>query len=675
MALSRRFTQRATDNIWPGFVDAMTALLLVLMFVLTIFMVIQSVLSERILDQDTELDELTLQLSDLADALGMERTRAEELTGEVGQLTATLDEAKSDAAAQQALIATLTATVSTQRAEIASQGAEIANQSARIAGFEDQVAALLSRAGELEVQAAQLGDTLAASEEDRAALQATLADTEAARDRALSEADALNLALAKLRTEVDAEAENARLAAARADAFESLVKDLESRNAAREGRLATLLAQLEQADAAAKARSAELEEQSVSTAALQEELAAALSNLSAAEEARLSELAKSDDLKALLASREFDLSESEKMRLAEAAAAEALRKRLSDQETALTEAEKNRLAELAAADALRERLKNSDAELTAMTLALEERRREAEETLTLLAAEQAARSRLEGDLDSLTTEREALAGELSEAEKAAALLAVANLELEKFEAQSAEDARRVALLNEQVAALRTQLGGLQSMLDDATAKDVEAQVQIQALGSQLNTALARVASEQRARADLEEAERRRLEAESEVLKADAEQLALYRSEFFGRLRDLLGGQEGVRIEGDRFVFSSEVLFDRGEVALSLQGRQEIAKVAAILRRIAGEIPAELDWVIRVDGHTDDIPVTGGRFQDNWELSQGRALSVVRYMINQLGIPPDRLVAAGFGEFNPINTEDSEEARAQNRRIELKFTEK
>ena len=132
------------------------------------------------------------------------------------------------------------------------------------------------------------------------------------------------------------------------------------------------------------------------------------------------------------------------------------------------------------------------------------------------------------------------------------MLAVANAELEKFEAQSAEDARRVALLNEQVAALRTQLGGLQSMLDDATAKDVEAQVQIQALGSQLNAALARVASEQRARADLEEAERRRLELESETLKADAEQLALYRSEFFGRLRDLLGGQEGVRTEDAAF---------------------------------------------------------------------------------------------------------------------------
>ena len=675
MALSRRFTQRATDNIWPGFVDAMTALLLVLMFVLTIFMVIQSVLSERILDQDTELDELTLQLSDLADALGIERQRTEELTGEVGQLTATLDEAQSDAAAQQALIANLTATVSTQRAEIASQGAEIANQTARITGFEEQVAALLSRTGELESQAAQLGDTLAASEEDRAALQATLAETEVARDQALSESEALNLALAKLRTEVDAEAENARLAAARAEAFESLVKDLETRNADREGRLATLLAQLEQADIRAAERAAQLEEQSAAAATLREELTAALSDMSEAEAARLAELAKTDELQALLASRESELSEREKTRLVEAAAAEALQARLSELRTALTEAEKTRLAELAAAEALRERLKNADAELTAMTLALEERRREAEETLTLLAAEQAARSRLEGDLDSLRTEREALTGDLSAAEKDAALLAVANAELEKFEAQSAEDARRVALLNEQVAALRTQLGGLQSMLDDATARDVEAQVQIQALGSQLNTALARVASEQRARADLEEAERRRLEAESETLKADAEQLALYRSEFFGRLRDLLGGQEGVRIEGDRFVFSSEVLFDRGEVALSLQGRQEIAKVAAILRRIAGEIPAELDWVIRVDGHTDDIPVTGGRFRDNWELSQGRALSVVRYMINQLGIPPDRLVAAGFGEFNPIDSADTEEARAQNRRIELKFTEK
>lgn len=128
--------------------------------------------------------------------------------------------------------------------------------------------------------------------------------------------------------------------------------------------------------------------------------------------------------------------------------------------------------------------------------------------------------------------------------------------------------------------------------------------------------------------------------------------------------------------GDRFVFSSEVLFPPGGAELSEEGEGEVAKVANILRNIVGEIPAEIDWVIRVDGHTDDVPLSGqGEFADNWELSQARALSVVKHMVTFLDIPPDRLSANGFGQFQPISPADTPEARAQNRRIELKFTEK
>lgn len=142
------------------------------------------------------------------------------------------------------------------------------------------------------------------------------------------------------------------------------------------------------------------------------------------------------------------------------------------------------------------------------------------------------------------------------------------------------------------------------------------------------------------------------------------------------MRDLLGGQEGVRIEGDRFVFSSSVLFDTGEVALSPQGQAEVAKVAGILRSVADRIPEGIDWVLRVDGHTDNVPVTGGgKYADNWELSQGRALSVARFLIEDQGIPPDRLAPTGFGEYQPVSLEDTPEGRALNRRIELKFTEK
>ena len=239
----------------------------------------------------------------------------------------------------------------------------------------------------------------------------------------------------------------------------------------------------------------------------------------------------------------------------------------------------------------------------------------------------------------------------------------------KEQARSSQAELQTEALNQQVAALRAQLGSLQAILDDARVQDVASQVQLQNLGSELNAALARVAAEERRRRELEEAERVRLEAQTKDLER-------YRSEFFGRLRDVLGSQEGVRIEGDRFVFSSEVLFPPGRAALSEVGRGEVAKVASILRAIADDIPEGIDWVIRVDGHTDNVPLSGlGEFADNWELSQARALSVVKYMVNFLGIPPTRLAANGFGQYQPVNTEDSDEARAQNRRIELKFTEK
>jgi chemotaxis protein MotB len=178
-----------------------------------------------------------------------------------------------------------------------------------------------------------------------------------------------------------------------------------------------------------------------------------------------------------------------------------------------------------------------------------------------------------------------------------------------------------------------------------------------------------VASEQKRRAELEEAERKRLEAEKENLEK-------YRSEFFGQLRQLLAGREGVRIVGDRFVFSSEVLFTPGSADLAPEGRAQLAGVVSILDEIIDDIPANIDWVLRVDGHTDNVPLLGtGIFRDNWELSQARALSVVRYMQDELGFPPQRLAATGFGEWQPVASGDSVEARAQNRRIELKLTDR
>ncbi len=580
MALSRRTGQRFQGSVWPGFVDAMTGLLMVLTFVLTIFMVVQFVLRETISGQEDELTALSDEVAALANALGLEERENSRLQARLGALNTTLSQAEDDLTQAQSLIASLTS-------ERDRQAIALDQAQTRITDFEAQVAALMAD------QERALGNIEA---------------LESQREQLLSQQEALNLALAQSRDEIDAQAEAARLAAARREALEALVADLEKSGEDR----AAQIADLEQ--------------------------------------------------------------------------------RLSDEEAA-------KLAEAAAADNLRKRLQNADTELTAMTLALEAQRKEAEETLTLLAAAQAAKAELErqfGELnqEELEAQLQAALEARTEAETDAetqrslasereALLALARETIAAEKAISAKAQRQTALLNQQIAALRGQLGSLQGLLDDYKERNEAADIQIQTLGQDLNAALARAASEERKRRLLEEAERKRLEAEAEELAGQNEQLAAqaedlqrYRSEFFGRLRDVLGDQEGVRIEGDRFVFSSEVLFDTGSADLSPEGQLEVAKVANILSRIATEIPPEINWVIRVDGHTDNIPLAGsGRYRDNWELSQGRALSVVRYMVDGLNFPPNRLTANGFGEFQPINTADTPEARAQNRRIELKLTEK
>ena len=159
-----------------------------------------------------------------------------------------------------------------------------------------------------------------------------------------------------------------------------------------------------------------------------------------------------------------------------------------------------------------------------------------------------------------------------------------------------------------------------------------------------------------------------------ALARKVEELSRYRSEFFGRLREILGDRRDIRVVGDRFVFQSEVLFDSGSDQIGLGGQDQLAQLAAALLEIASSIPPELHWVLRVDGHTDVVPISTGRFPSNWELSTARAVSVVKFLIGQ-GVPPERLAATGFGEFQPLDSRADEIGHRRNRRIELKLTER
>ena len=211
---------------------------------------------------------------------------------------------------------------------------------------------------------------------------------------------------------------------------------------------------------------------------------------------------------------------------------------------------------------------------------------------------------------------------------------------------SAQALAQVDVLNQQIAALRRQLAAIEDALAASETANKESQSKISDLGQRLNVALAQKVQE----------------------------LNRYRSDFFGRLRQILGSRPDIRVVGDRFVFESSVLFDVGKADISPAGKQSLDSLASAVLDLEREIPPDLPWILRVDGHTDNRPIGGGQYKSNWELSAARAVSVVQYLISK-GVEPDRLAAAGFGEFQPLDQGTDDESLARNRRIELKLTER
>ena len=297
--------------------------------------------------------------------------------------------------------------------------------------------------------------------------------------------------------------------------------------------------------------------------------------------------------------------------------------------------------EISGKDEVLNRLNSQINELTQLLALEKSNTQDAQDSLAnlqaSLSATEAEKSRLEqllakgaGAGEAANARADALSGEL-DAEKQISQRALSQVEI----------------LNQQIAALRKQIAALEDALQVSEEKDKESNTKIADLGRRLNVALAQRVQE----------------------------LNRYRSDFFGRLREILSDRENIRIVGDRFVFQSEVLFPTGSDQINDAGQVEMKKLAGAIIELQKEIPPEINWVLRVDGHTDNIPLSGtGRYKDNWELSTARATSVVKFLIEN-GVPPERLVAAGFGEFQPLDPADTDEARSKNRRIELKLTER
>jgi len=638
MALLRRSGSRFTTNIWPGFVDAMTALLLVLMFVLSIFMVIQSVFREKITGQETELSKLENEVLSLISDLNLQKQEYDNLNAKNLAINKSLKE-QIELNERKSLEIKNTL-----------QNLDLAN--IKISDFEIRVASLIARRTELISEIEQKDNRI--KEE-------------------VSRLEASRLALASARKEIDEKKELARLAAAKREALELYIEDLTKNLNALSDNKNELEAKLNKGNIALALAYDNLEQTQTKLTSLSDLNTILQSTISDLKKNLLDEEKEKEIFIKDLNQKNTILSEKEKELITSKILINKFKEDLKSKDMKLTETEKNLLIEKIALKNLREKLNESRAELELTTLSLEEERKRAIENLKLISSSEKAMFLLEENNLKLSKENNEIKSELIDLSE---LLEVREVSLNNLRSQllNSENQNKISLdkvkkLNQETLSLAAQLNDLKNLLTEYEIKDKETVAQVENLGSQLNSALTQVLVEQKKNAALEAERIKKLEEE-------ANELQNYRSEFFGNLRKILGKNKGIEIVGDRFVFPSEILFDVGSDELQSKGLIELSQMAKVIRKIVIEIPKEIDWILRVDGHTDKTKfLNGGKFKDNWELSQARALSVVKYFILDENLPAKRFAATGFGEFQPIDTGESEIALARNRRIEIKLTER
>lgn len=559
-ALARR--RNRDTNTWPGFVDALASLLMVIIFVLMIFIVAQFYLTQLLSGKDQTLARLNQQIAELTDLLSLEREANAELRVTVAQLSAELQTSLSTRDRLSAQVDRLTAAQSTLETRLA----ELTRERAVLQGRIDTL-----ESGRTGVDA-RLLEVL----KERDALLGKLAEVEQKERIATSERDAIATDLDRALQVVNANR----------DTIEAQLKDLE--------RLRRDLAALR------KTRD-DLENQVSSLAALRQRLQADL------ETAERRAAALQTDLEAEEKTAENLRAEREALE----AARKALREELAAAAGKISQLDQSLGAERDKTKALEAKLADQTERTQLAQREIEERDIRLEELFSELSSTQ----------ETLTQTRTALSAE---------------------EEVSTEAQRQVELLNAQIAALRQQLARIEEALEIVEKENEEKRTQIVDLGRRLNAALA----------------------------TKVQELARFRSEFFGRLREVLSGRQDIRVVGDRFVFQSEVLFASGSAEIGEEGQESLAQLAATLKEIAGRIPDGINWILQIEGHTDTVPIYNEQFANNWELSAARAISVVEFLIEQ-GIPASRLSATGYGEFQPIDSQNLN----RNRRIELKLTQR
>ena len=557
-------------NPWPGYVDALSTLLMVIIFVLLVFVLAQAFLSVSLSNSDRALERLNRQVIELSELLANERGQNQALRTQLNQGTERLREA---VAARDALAATLQASRSEAlrlNAERDTAQAEASRLAGRLSDVEAMSLGAERRLSGMENQLAEALARAEAATDDAASQLRRLADTNRARA-------------------AEGTARSAAEQAARAAAAS----------------LAELRATQLRAEAQGEAQANQLRELQAENQIMARRLAEAQTAGQTERQAR-------------------DRAEREARGAAETARQElaALRRQLSEAATAQELAGRQLAAMRAEIAALNQNLQAERATITARVAEL---------------------ARLTEDTQRLTSLREQLERDImAERRQRSAAEAQAGEQTRLSEAASAQ----VALLTRQIEDLRRQLTRLANALDATDNRDRESEAQIAQLRLQLNAALA----------------------------ARVEELTRYRSDFFGRLREVLGNRPEVRIVGDRFVFQSEVLFPPASAELSPTGERQLRQLARVLVDIAIRIPPEIAWVMRVDGHADRTPIRSTRFATNWELSAARAIAVANLLIQE-GLPANRVAAAAFGENQPLDTAETPEAYARNRRIELRLTDR
>ena len=638
MALLRRSGSRFTTNIWPGFVDAMTALLLVLMFVLSIFMIIQSVFREKISGQETELSRLENEVMNLIADLNLQKKEFKNLNAMNLAINKSLEEQK-----------VLNESKSLEL-KSALKNLDLAN--IKISDFEIRVASLIARRTQLISEIAQKDNRI--KEE-------------------VSRLEASRLALASARQEIDEKVELARLAAAKREALELYIEDLKKNLNSISKSKNELEFKLSRSQIALGLAYENLDETKSFLSSQKEFNIILESTIADLKEEVLKNSEEKENFQKNITQKEKIISEKQKELILSNILIKKLQEDLKINKGKLSETEKNVLIEKLALKNLRKKLKESREELEFATLSLEEERKRAIDNLKIIASSEKAMAILEEKNLNLFNENNGIREKIIDLSD---LLRLREISLQNLRSQllKSENQKQISLdkikyLNQETLSLASQLNDLKVLLNQFEIRDKETNAQVENLGSKLNSALAQVVIEQKKNAVLEAERIKKLEDEANELKN-------YRSEFFGNLRQILGNNKGIEIVGDRFVFPSEILFDLGSDELQEKGLFELSQMAKVIRKIVKEIPKEIDWILRVDGHTDKTKfLNGGKFTDNWELSQARALSVVKYFISEELLPAERFAATGFGEFQPIDKGENEKALARNRRIEIKLTER